>query len=195
MLNLLPLLTFLFLYYLFYTKGQNIIYEWRIAFLVSCTILGLIVYELTEFLSFLNLLTPRAVVSSWTFILFVLIVMCFFTTRRGDWKIYLRWRGLSKIEIFLLFVLIVLIILPTFITAVLAPPNNYDSMCYHMNRVMHWSYNHNVNYYQSHELRCLIFPPWSEYAIMHSWLFNQSDRRCFRGPATHIAEYSISRLI
>lgn len=34
----------------------------------------------------------------------------------------------------------------SFVVAVIAPPNNYDSMTYHMSRVAHWAHNRGVKH-------------------------------------------------
>jgi 4-amino-4-deoxy-L-arabinose transferase-like glycosyltransferase len=71
---------------------------------------------------------------------------------------------------------VMLIILLTGITAIVAPPNNIDSMTYHMSRVLHWIQNSSVAHYPTHVLRQLAFNPWSEFAITHLYLLSGSDR-------------------
>ena len=64
----------------------------------------------------------------------------------------------------------------TGVIAILAPPNNWDSMTYHMPRVAHWSQNGSVAHYPTHILRQLWLGPWAEYAIMHLYLLTGGDR-------------------
>ena len=64
----------------------------------------------------------------------------------------------------------------TGVIAVLAPPNNWDSMTYHMPRVAHWSQNGSVAHYPTHILRQLWLGPWAEFAIMHLYLLTGGDR-------------------
>lgn len=59
--------------------------------------------------------------------------------------------------------------------AVVAPPNNWDSMTYHMSRVVHWAVNEDVSHYATHIDRQLFVQPWSEYAILHTYVLAQSD--------------------
>ena len=60
--------------------------------------------------------------------------------------------------------------------AVLAPPNNWDSMTYHMPRVAHWSQAESVAHYPTHILRQLWLGPWAEYAITHLYVLTGGDR-------------------
>lgn len=60
--------------------------------------------------------------------------------------------------------------------AVLAPPNNWDSMTYHMPRVAHWSQAGSVAHYPTHIPRQLWLGPWAEFAILHGYLLTGGDR-------------------
>ena len=62
------------------------------------------------------------------------------------------------------------------IIAYVSPPNDWDSMTYHMGRVMHWLQNGSVVHYPTHIMRQLGYPPWGEFAIMHLQALAGSDR-------------------
>ena len=68
------------------------------------------------------------------------------------------------------------ILIITLTTALVASPNNWDSMTYHLSRVMHWIQNENVNFYPTQIDRQLTQPPFAEYFILHLQLLNGSDR-------------------
>lgn len=77
----------------------------------------------------------------------------------------------------LLFVLpIGFIVSLTGLIAFVAPPNNYDSMTYHLGRVVHWIQNHSVQHYPTNIDRQLFMPPWAEYAVTHFNLLSGGDR-------------------
>lgn len=61
------------------------------------------------------------------------------------------------------------------IPALISPPNTWDSMTYHLSRVMHWAANHSVAHYPSHILRQLHMPPFAEYAILHLQLLSGGE--------------------
>jgi hypothetical protein len=64
----------------------------------------------------------------------------------------------------------------TGVMALVAPPNNWDSMTYHMPRVAHWSQAGSVAHYPTHILRQLWLGPWAEFAITHLYLAGGGDR-------------------
>lgn len=61
------------------------------------------------------------------------------------------------------------------LTALLAPPNNYDSMTYHLARVMHWIQNQSVAHYPTHNLRQISFPPGTSYIVAQLQILSGSD--------------------
>ena len=60
--------------------------------------------------------------------------------------------------------------------ALLAPPNNWDSMTYHMPRVAHWSQAGSVAHYPTRILRQLWLGPGAEFAILHLYVLAGGDR-------------------
>ncbi|MCC6848049.1 MAG: glycosyltransferase family 39 protein [Deltaproteobacteria bacterium] len=53
----------------------------------------------------------------------------------------------------------------TAVTAVAAPPNNWDAMTYHMSRVAHWLANTSLRHYPTARTQQLFMPPLNAYAI------------------------------
>jgi hypothetical protein len=60
--------------------------------------------------------------------------------------------------------------------ALLAPPNTWDSMTYHMPRVAHWSQAGSVAHYPTHVIRQLWLGPGAEFAIAHLYVLTGGDR-------------------
>ncbi len=61
------------------------------------------------------------------------------------------------------------------IQGIIYPPNNWDSLTYHMSRIMYWLSNESVNHFPSHILRHLYQPPFAEYFILQINLLNGND--------------------
>lgn len=178
LLSLLPLTTLVALFLAAYTLsgGLEIIHRIRLAFLHSVLILCVWCVFITEALSYFSLLNFTWILVSWMLpliISFIYLVKkkalpgvikevfaAIFKTMAGSWMIW--------VIAFILFVSLAL--------AVAYPPNNYDSMTYHMARVAHWQQNQNVSYYQTHILRQLTSPPFAEWAILHLQVLTDSDR-------------------
>lgn len=64
----------------------------------------------------------------------------------------------------------------TLLIAVIAYPNNWDSMTYHLPRIMHWLQNGNCNYFPTHIDRQVTQPPFAEYLMMHFYALGGDDR-------------------
>jgi hypothetical protein len=62
------------------------------------------------------------------------------------------------------------------ITAIVAPPSLWDAMDYHLPRVIMWMNNHSVRFYATPDYTQLIYGPWAEYAMMHTYMLWGSDR-------------------
>jgi hypothetical protein len=153
----------------------------RAAFLKSSIIYGVLIALLTEGLSIQQSLEFTSVATFWSLILALNIT----------WLILLLHQRLSKTgskqEFSLNFqqldnssqiavVTIVSILGISLVTALIAPPNNWDSMTYHMSRVMHWIQNCTVAHYPTNNLRQLSFPAEAEYIIAQLQLLAGSDR-------------------
>ncbi|MCL2930746.1 MAG: hypothetical protein MGG11_00090 [Trichodesmium sp. MAG_R03] len=59
--------------------------------------------------------------------------------------------------------------------AMVAPPNNWDSMTYHMSRVVHWMQNQSVAHYPTYNLPQLFHPPFAEFTITHLQILSGGD--------------------
>jgi hypothetical protein len=57
-----------------------------------------------------------------------------------------------------------------------SPPNNWDSMVYHLSRIQHWFSNQSIEFYASHIHRQLFLNPWMEYGLAHLMGLSISDR-------------------
>jgi len=63
----------------------------------------------------------------------------------------------------------------TLLTGILYPPNTWDSMTYHMSKIMHWIQNHSVAPYPTNCVRQLYLAPFSEFVILQFQLLLNND--------------------
>jgi len=93
----------------------------------------------------------------------------------GRWRLtrYLyAWRNLKHFPVLgSLIPLLIILALGAF----LYPPNNYDSMSYHMARVVHWMQQQSVAYYPTSIDRQNVMGPGAEYLILVPQLLARSD--------------------
>ncbi len=71
---------------------------------------------------------------------------------------------------------LLLVLLFSLLIGILYPPNNYDSMTYHMGRVAHWIQNKSIAFYPTHIGRQLNYQPFAEWIILHIQILTGGDR-------------------
>jgi hypothetical protein len=148
--------------------------SWRESILAAAVIWGLLLTIITEALSALGALSYPTVLASWLLSGAVLaFLFLWFFMDKGLISESVR----PVVSAPLLFVLpIGFIVSLTGLIAFVAPPNNYDSMTYHLGRVVHWIQNHSVQHYPTNIDRQLFMPPWAEFAITHFYVLSGGDR-------------------
>jgi hypothetical protein len=62
------------------------------------------------------------------------------------------------------------------VQALVCPPNNSDSLTYHLPRQVYWAQSGRLDHYPTSELRQLTMPPLAEYAGLHLLVATGSDR-------------------
>ena len=103
----------------------------------------------------------------------------FYLRRHGDRKdavralhnAWARFQG-SRLEISA----VVLILASVLLIAVVAPPNNWESMAYRMARIAMWIQQGSIDHYPAHYLSQLYHPPLGEWNILHFQILSDSDR-------------------
>lgn len=143
--------------------------------LKSILIFGFITFSITELLSLINKLNLYGLIISWLSIFIVLIFFIFKTKSK-----FVKFNLLKKINAFSTYeksylTIICLIFLLLFYQGIIYPPNNWDSLTYHMSRIMYWLTNENLNYFPTHILRHLYQPPFAEYLIMNVNVLQGND--------------------
>ena len=88
----------------------------------------------------------------------------------------------------------------TLIVAIVYPPNNYDSMIYHVARVMHWAQQGSVAHYPTSVFMQLQGAPLAEFFLLHLYLLTGSDAlfnlvQWFSFVLTVLAVYSAAELL
>lgn len=126
----------------------------------------------TEVFSKFNIINRESVVIY--HILFTLGLLVFIKARKLNIT-FLPIKKINKSYLIVVILSLLMIIIPLFLIAVYYPPNNWDSMTYHMARVMHWIQNKNVAFYPTNNDRQLYSGPVAEYIILNWMLLINSD--------------------
>lgn len=137
----------------------------------------------TEFLSFFDAINKAGITVSWVFLNLALAAWCFSLQRKNEVRfadLPQLWAGRftafrkslgSLTQVVLFSVLII-----TLLVAIVAKPNNIDSLCYHLSRLGYWLQNGDVEHYASHIERAISFAPLSEYVHLHTFVLSGGDR-------------------
>ncbi len=171
MLLLLPIIALVFLYFI----CNSFYHERRLSILSAIVIWSLIITIVTEVLSFGHLIKFEFVLAAWLLIDIALatIYLKFFNKNFSEIepKFTFQASNSSKLLLFGVGIIVGLIGLIGFV----APPNNWDSMNYHMARVVHWIQNHSVAHYPTSFTPQLYQNPWSEFLILHFQILSGGD--------------------
>jgi hypothetical protein len=158
----------------------------RAAFLRAVLVTAVLLLVATELLSLVHGLRPGVITAFWTLVLLVALGVS--ARDREDGRLLVRcWRwvferlslGTRLIirtpSVLVMLLVIVAVLGLTLLTALASPPNNWDSMTYHLPRVMHWSVDHTLRNYPTGIDRQLYLGPFAEYVLLHLYLLTGSD--------------------
>ena len=152
--------------------------SWRRAVLRTSVTFGILVVLLNEAMSFVGMIALRATSLLWLF------AVAAVTTRlaRKAMKSSGRAAPAAGRAMALPWTDRLLLAGAAGIAAILAvqawysAPSNWDSMTYHLSRVMHWIQDRDFRYFPTPNLRELHFAPWSEMAILDLRILSGGDR-------------------
>lgn len=117
----------------------------------------------TEALSYFSAVNFTSLLVCWAALL---VLSLFYFARKIDVKAaWLAFGNTLKVSPLSWIILSCLAV--SSVVALVYPPNNYDSMTYHLARVAHWHQNHNISHYATHIVRQLHSPPFAEWILLH----------------------------
>jgi 4-amino-4-deoxy-L-arabinose transferase-like glycosyltransferase len=145
--------------------------------LVFCALAAFI----TEALSILQCFNFQSILISWGIILIANVLWLYLKkeslaafTGNLRQNIGNTFKGLSVFNKILLGSVAVILLL-IFAQSIIYPPNNWDSMTYHMARITSWVSHQSVAYYPTSIVRQLYEPPFAEYLIAHISILSRGD--------------------
>jgi Dolichyl-phosphate-mannose-protein mannosyltransferase len=181
-LTALPFFAFVELWALFMMRSENrrdqIESDWREAFLYSAILCATLAFVFTELLSLRSALRLWPLASCWALLIVTVVPLFLGGARLKCFKSF-KPSLESQIPIgnCLLLFWIIVVLGTTALTALSSPPNNWDSMVYHMSRVAHWWTNNTVAFYPTHIQRQLYLSPLAEYIILQFFVLSGGSDR------------------
>ena len=157
---------------------RRIFEDWREAALGASVTWGVSVVILTEGLSTFHALAFLPLLIAWGIISCATIVISIYFYRADSISGIPIVNPLRRKYFFasLLLAGICSILFATFVVALLSPPNSWDSMTYHMARVLNWIDHSSVRCYPTNNPRQLYLGPWAEFTITHLQILAGNDR-------------------
>lgn len=171
MFIILPIICWFLIFIIFYNFHRF----WRVAILEASIVWGVVVTGITEFLSSIRFLNFSGICALW---LWVNLILGFIVLRKVRLKNYtVNFRKIT-VHHFLTVLLsgVAFITLTVGLIALVAPSNNWDSLDYHLPRVVHWIQNRSVEHYPTSYTPQLYSAPWSGFAVMHLHILSGGDR-------------------
>jgi hypothetical protein len=181
--------SFLFIFFGFIAKGKNNVLigfytNVRLAFVKSCLLVSLISYLLAEILSIQNRLNYSNTCFAWFIV--ALVTGYFFLKQKsavnfsafklGSFNLSsFSLKGIEKKYSNLFLFSVVFILFPLLLLSIFIPPNNWDSLAYHLPRIEHWIQDKNIYPYPTNLIRQIITPPMSEYILLQLRMLSGND--------------------
>jgi len=177
-LILLPLCAFVALFLHVLGRSEDALAEsWQRAFLLSAGLWGGLLTLMAEGLSLFHAIDRLWLSLLW---LGVILVLAWVGRRQGsitsalrilrrpgvsfDWADRVLLSGMTLIGLTLL------------VIGLVSPPNNVDSLLYHMSRVVHWAENQSLQHYPTAYTHQLFMPIWAETTILNFRVLWGDDR-------------------
>lgn len=150
--------------------------DWRTSVLSAAVTWGTIVTLGTETLSIGQKITFGWVLGFWLLTNIILGWIYYRLLKIGKRSLYRPIIPDINPVLLVLLVGITFIVATVTVISLVAPPNNWDSMTYHMARVVHWIQNHSLAHYPTYYSAQLVHPPFAEVAILHLQILSGGDR-------------------
>tara|TARA_B100000131_G_scaffold106385_1_gene103196 strand:- start:272 stop:2170 length:1899 start_codon:yes stop_codon:yes gene_type:complete len=141
----------------------------RVSIINAFLVLSIQIFFITELLSLLSLLNTITV-----FVSHLLFAIFYFTLLKNISKPQIKFFSNDIINN-LLIGSIFFIAFTTFLIAIISPPNNWDSMTYHMSRVQYWMQNNDVDFFDTNNIRQNLMSPFSGFVLLNLQILSNSD--------------------
>lgn len=179
MLVSLPLFSFLITSLIFFYFEHEQEKSLRDSFIKASITYGVLVVVLTEILSVNHTLETKSITIFWGAVLVINAIIALAINQKILMRsLYLKvkfWRPVNFDNLISAFAVLMVLSI-TLATALIAAPNNWDAMAYHLPRVMHWLQNQTVAHYPTNNLRQISLSPGAGYLVAQLQILAGSDR-------------------
>ena len=177
---LLISLAFILLFLSLFESDSNSIehsylFDIRLATIKAFIGIAFFSYIICEILSLFNVFSFKYMLISWLLINGIIIYLYKEKIKLNVFSIFSQKVLIPKKERNIILFIFFIIILPLLLLAIFIPPNNWDSMAYHLPRVEHWIQNKNIYPFPTNIVRQVLTSPLSEYMIANFQVLADTD--------------------
>lgn len=143
--------------------------------LITISLFGVWIWGTTELLSLWNLLSGKSLI--WIYVVGNILLGVFFWYKKSvliEVINTIKLRSFTKFQKRIIYISSIILFL-ILLTSLLSPPNNVDSLIYHLPRVMHWNQQGSINHYPTHVYRQLLMPTFVEFTFLHTYILSGND--------------------
>ncbi|WAC11406.1 ArnT family glycosyltransferase [Dyadobacter pollutisoli] len=156
----------------------------RESFIYSLIANAVLVFVYNESASAFNQVNAKTALIFWLITVTCISALLFFWNKTGairfsklaSLKKTVRLSGLKTVNKVVIVSALLFYILPLLFLAVYAAPNNFDSHMYHLNRVLFWINNGNLDHFPTLHLQQLYLNVFAEYLVLDTILLSGSDQ-------------------
>jgi hypothetical protein len=155
----------------------------RLAFILSLVANAVVVFIFNEVFSFFNLLNATSAFIFWAAEVLALSGLLVYWKSIGKitfsefapLRNAIQFKGLSRNNKRIAAGVLLFFILPLLFLAVYSPPNNFDAHSYHLNRILYWIDNANLDHFPTVHIQQLYLNVFAEYIVLDTVLLSGSD--------------------
>jgi hypothetical protein len=183
LLFLLPI-PVLFLIFEFVSQRRQQAWGWRASVMMTGLTWGSVLVLLTELLSLNHSLDSFSLSISWGIVLIILLVLLLWLANRTGFKLpnlvqaregINTWMRGQDLITWVMFSVLGIQAILLGVVALTYAPNTYESMTYHLPRVMQWLQNHSLANFAVSNVREIYFPPFTEFVFLNQIALAGSD--------------------
>ncbi|TDE11617.1 glycosyltransferase family 39 protein [Dyadobacter psychrotolerans] len=181
---LLPLAVFLlFLLFFLVFDEEGVYSKIRLSLVLSLIGTSATIFFYNEVLSAFDAITYKSALVFWILQCVVLFGLIAYLHRSGRIRLHklallgdaVLLKGIGKTNKILTITCLLFFVLPLLFLAIYAPANNFDSHSYHLNRIMFWVTNQNLDHFPTQHIFQLYLNVFAEYLVLHTVLLSGAD--------------------
>ena len=154
---------------------NGFLFDLRLSLIKAFIAIAFFSYLICEILSIFNVFAFNYVLFSWVLINGLVIYLNKEKIKLNVFSIFSQKIRIPKKERSIFLFIFLIIILPLLLLTIFIPPNNWDSMAYHLPRIEHWIQNKNIYPYPTNIVRQVLTSPLSEYMIANFQILAGTD--------------------